>query len=151
MRFNNNFLIASFLGVATALRRGCSPDINSGSPMAAGTGFYTIVESDTIEIVAADFCTDVPTLERINHYPEATFSKGNIYRVPCRARNRDCARIQGSDKGYYTINEGDMLKGIAEDFCTSTENLEALNPDLIKFAPDDMPLGDRLKVPCSWN
>ncbi|KAI9055402.1 hypothetical protein LZ554_000356 [Drepanopeziza brunnea f. sp. 'monogermtubi'] len=144
MRFNNNLLLlASILGVASALRRGCRPEQGN-----TGLGFYTIVGSDTLGVVAADFCTDSPNL--LNYNSGVSFVPGAFYKVPCRARTRDCGRIKGSENGYYTIVSGDQLRFIAEDFCTTVAELQRMNSDLIKN-PDSIQAGWIIQVPCSWN
>ncbi|EKD13498.1 hypothetical protein MBM_08216 [Drepanopeziza brunnea f. sp. 'multigermtubi' MB_m1] len=89
MRFNNNlFLLAPFLGVATALRRGCKLDTSSGAAGTGITGFYTLTGSDTLlekdpgsnntgryytvfngdELtpIAEDFCTSVGNVQYMN-------------------------------------------------------------------------------------
>ncbi|KAJ5054512.1 uncharacterized protein L3040_000783 [Drepanopeziza brunnea f. sp. 'multigermtubi'] len=148
MRFNNNLLlIASFLGVATALRRGCRVD-NSGAAGTSGTGFYTFTANDRLDAVAADFCSNEGNLRNLN--PGVSFSAGTFIRVPCKVRQRDCAKIPNSSNGYYKIVSGDQLRFIADDFCTSTTVLQNMNSDVIKninaIFPDDI-----LQVPCAWN
>ncbi|EKD16901.1 uncharacterized protein L3040_001184 [Drepanopeziza brunnea f. sp. 'multigermtubi'] len=145
MRFNNNlFLLASFFGAATAFRRTCTPDTTSD---VAGTGCYTLTESDLWENIAADFCTNLPELKKMN--PGSSSKPGEILKVPCQARKRDCSRIPGQGYGYYTVVESDDLALIAMDFCIDTLALQRLNPKVVtgyKVAP-----GVVLEVPCAWN
>ncbi|EKD11873.1 uncharacterized protein L3040_009044 [Drepanopeziza brunnea f. sp. 'multigermtubi'] len=144
MRFNNNFLwLASFLGVATALRRGCRPDTKSDT----GAGFYTFTVLDTWISVAGDFCTNQVEMQKMN--PGISFEPGDICYVPCKVRTRDCSRIPGSNDGYYTVVEGDEVTPVAEDFCSTVEDLTSNNPDAI--TSNTLTPGTILKVPCSWN
>ncbi|EKD15783.1 uncharacterized protein L3040_003143 [Drepanopeziza brunnea f. sp. 'multigermtubi'] len=144
MRFNNNlFLLASFLGAATAFRRTCRPDLTGD---VRGTGFYTKTATDLDRDVATDFCTTVPELRVMN--PEFPSKAGDIFRVPCKIRKRDCSRIPTNENGYYTVVEGDYLSDISIDFCTDTRNLAKLNPDL---ANTNLAPGMVLEVPCPFN
>ncbi|EKD18091.1 uncharacterized protein L3040_007728 [Drepanopeziza brunnea f. sp. 'multigermtubi'] len=146
MRFNNNLLLASFLGVATALRRTCWTDPASDLPR---TGFYSMTNLDTWSNVAADFCTSVTNLQNLNPNPPITTH--NYIRVPCRyPRIRDCSRIPGTDYGYYTVVDGeeDQLTSIGQDFCSDVDELADLNPDITMYMVSS---GMVLKVPCSWN
>ncbi|EKD18036.1 putative Ecp7(P20) [Drepanopeziza brunnea f. sp. 'multigermtubi' MB_m1] len=145
MRFNNSlFLLASFLGVATAFRRSCRPNA-SGKP--AGTGFYTITTSDTWENIAADFCSSAGELKVMNH--ATSFETGAFLSVPCKTRKRDCSRIQGDSEGngYYTVVAGDDLANIAGDFCTDANTLQQKNPT----TSSNPQAGAILVVPCGWN
>ncbi|EKD18824.1 putative Ecp7(P20) [Drepanopeziza brunnea f. sp. 'multigermtubi' MB_m1] len=144
MRFDNNLLLASFLGVATAFRRSCRPDTTSHG---TDTGFYSITNTDTLTNIAADFCTTISELQNLNN--NAPTTTGDILKVPCKARKRDCSRIPGSDYGYYTIVEGDDLATIGADFCTDANGLAIINDNLI--APPPLSPGMVLEVPCSWN
>ncbi|EKD15844.1 uncharacterized protein L3040_003300 [Drepanopeziza brunnea f. sp. 'multigermtubi'] len=144
MRFNTNLLLASFLGVATAFRRGCRPDLTS---QVSGTGYYTMTDKDTWDVVAADFCTTGPELQKLNPDP-APASQG-IIRVPCRVRKRDCARVPGQDNGYYRAVEGDDLTLIATDFCMTVYFLQFLNPGVENS--EKVTPGTIYKVSCTFN
>ncbi|EKD12507.1 uncharacterized protein L3040_008168 [Drepanopeziza brunnea f. sp. 'multigermtubi'] len=147
MRFNNNLLLlASFLGVATAFRRRCNPDL---ATQRTGIGSYTWASSDNWTVVAADFCSSVKELQEMNAGP--TVEEGNVLRVPCRYRKRDCARIQGSDNGYYTVVDSDDLSLIAADFCTTDDGLKSLNSDLLANNTITLTPGLIVQVPCTWN
>ncbi|EKD16083.1 uncharacterized protein L3040_003518 [Drepanopeziza brunnea f. sp. 'multigermtubi'] len=144
MRFNNNLLLlASFLGVATARRRGCVLQLGQ----TAGTGFYNPVEGETLQQIAADFCTTGTELLRLNDGKSPTPQYN--YNVPCKSRQRDCARIAGSDNGYYTVVADDQLQSISNDFCTDNDKLRSLNPQSIKGS--SLTTGSIIVVPCSWN
>ncbi|EKD21831.1 putative Ecp7(P20) [Drepanopeziza brunnea f. sp. 'multigermtubi' MB_m1] len=145
MRFNNNLLLASFFGVASAFRRSCRPDTTSD---VTGLGFYTVLNTDTLASIAADFCTFASELQNINLTPP--IATENFLKVPCRARKRDCSRIPGSENGYYTVVDGDNLTIIAADFCTNVKGLRLLNTDVMENTGKPTP-GTVLEVPCSWN
>ncbi|EKD13996.1 uncharacterized protein L3040_008000 [Drepanopeziza brunnea f. sp. 'multigermtubi'] len=145
MRFNNNLLLASFLGVATAIRRTCRPDTTSG---VTGTGYYTVGDTDSWANIAADFCTGEGELQNMN--PSGSIVLGQILKVPCKTRKRDCSRIPGDYKGYYKVVKGDELSLIASDFCTDNYNMVLLNPDIDSSSYIVTP-GTDLLVPCNWN
>ncbi|EKD16948.1 uncharacterized protein L3040_006233 [Drepanopeziza brunnea f. sp. 'multigermtubi'] len=146
MRFNKSLLLlASFLAVATAFRRKCKRDI---ATFRTGIGFYTWAASDNWTVVAADLCSSVKDLQDMNAGP--TVEEGNVLRVPCRWRIRDCARIPGSDNGYYTVADDDELSLVAADFCTSEDGLKSLNNDLLANNTTLTP-GLIIQVPCTWN
>ncbi|EKD12154.1 uncharacterized protein L3040_003358 [Drepanopeziza brunnea f. sp. 'multigermtubi'] len=136
-------LLASLLSVALAFRRTCRPDTAGAL---GGTGFYTMTNSDTWSNVAADFCTTVPELQAMN--PDAPITTKNVIRVPCRTRQRDCARIPDTDFGYYTVVAGEILTLIAADFCSTPDRLSRMNTDFVDY---DIKPGMVLKVPCDWN
>ncbi|EKD12385.1 putative Ecp7(P20) [Drepanopeziza brunnea f. sp. 'multigermtubi' MB_m1] len=145
MRFNNNLLLASFLGVATAIRRSCRPDLTSS---VTGTGYYTVQGTDTWANVAADFCSTESELQNMNP-TTSSFSPNQIIKVLCKSRKRNCSRIPGKEFGYYTVVEGDELSLIASDFCADYTQMWLLNLTLDqskKLAP-----GTILQVPCGWN
>ncbi|KAJ5041629.1 uncharacterized protein L3040_005207 [Drepanopeziza brunnea f. sp. 'multigermtubi'] len=147
MRFNSNlFLLASLFGVGTALRRSCKPD--DTDPDNSGNGWYTVTRNDNLQKVALDFCSKGTDLAKLN--VGTPFYDGNIYTVPCKIRRRDCARIPGSDYGYYTVVDGDLFNAIASDFCADTTSLKSLNPDTVKKDNSITP-GSILRVPCGWN
>ncbi|EKD21554.1 uncharacterized protein L3040_006068 [Drepanopeziza brunnea f. sp. 'multigermtubi'] len=143
MHFNNNLLLLAFFGAATALRRTCKVD----NIPTKGSGTYTAKGTDTWRNIAADFCTDLGELEARNNV--SPIKEGNIIRVPCRARPRDCLRIPNENVGYYTVAQGDTIDNIASDFCSDAKNLSFLNPDVIK--DNSVSQGKVIKVPCSWN
>ncbi|EKD15254.1 uncharacterized protein L3040_001623 [Drepanopeziza brunnea f. sp. 'multigermtubi'] len=145
MRFNTPLLVlASLLGAATAFRRTCRPNTSSGI---TGSGFYTLVAGDTWRAIAADFCTSASELQNMNN--RTPFRTGAYFQVPCRPRKRDCARIPGSNFGYYRVVKGDKLTFIAEDFCTNADGMLVLNSEVIKSY--NLPSGTILRVPCAWN
>ncbi|EKD15059.1 putative Ecp7(P20) [Drepanopeziza brunnea f. sp. 'multigermtubi' MB_m1] len=142
MRFNNNiFLLASFLGVATALRRSCHAEEDSS------TGEYQPTDTDTLQQVAGDFCVDEQRLLELNE--NRVPKKGQAYKVPCYPRKRDCAKITGSLYGYYTMTNEDSYKAVGQDFCINTYDLKALNPEALK--DDLVHPGMVVLVPCAWN
>ncbi|KAJ5051718.1 uncharacterized protein L3040_001491 [Drepanopeziza brunnea f. sp. 'multigermtubi'] len=144
MRFNNNFfLLASFLGGATAMRRSCYLDGDAPT----NNGVYKPTDIDTIRAIAADFCTDDTTLLNLNDKKPP--SAGSDYIVPCAQRYRDCARIPDTENGYYTVAQGDTIMNIARDFCLdSGEKVRSMNPDM---KSDTVVTGSVLLVPCAWN
>ncbi|EKD14556.1 uncharacterized protein L3040_000079 [Drepanopeziza brunnea f. sp. 'multigermtubi'] len=142
MRFNNNlFLLASFLGAATAFRRTCRP-----ATAKDGTGFYTMTKSDQWDTIAADFCVSVEELAGMN--PRDFGKPGDVFKVPCKVRKRDCARIANSAYGYYTVANGDNLQAIGNDFCSDVDTIKWLNPDI---KSDSVAPGKVVKVFCNWN
>ncbi|EKD12338.1 putative Ecp7(P20) [Drepanopeziza brunnea f. sp. 'multigermtubi' MB_m1] len=143
MHSNNNLLLLAFFGAATALRRTCAVDNVQND----GTGTYIITDFDTLPVIAADFCTEVPELEKLNSAPQ--IEAGDSFTVPCRVRKRDCLRIPNSKVGYYTVVEGDTLAYIASDFCVAASRLPTMNPGVI--TDNSVSPGMIIEVPCSWN
>ncbi|EKD18063.1 putative Ecp7(P20) [Drepanopeziza brunnea f. sp. 'multigermtubi' MB_m1] len=142
MRFNNNlFLLASFFGVAIAFRRTCRPDLTGEI---TGTGYYTVTNFDTLQQIAADFCSAQEEMDAINL--NVDLKSSTILKVPCRTRKRDCSRIKGDYNRYYTFVDSDQLSMIAADFCIDVNTLRSLNPDASEttLSPKEV-----LKVPCA--
>ncbi|EKD15024.1 putative Ecp7(P20) [Drepanopeziza brunnea f. sp. 'multigermtubi' MB_m1] len=145
MRFENKlFLLTSLFGVATAYRRSCRPDLTNGG---TGNGFYTIEKTDTWAGIAADFCTSVLDLQNMN--PTTPTSTNLILTVPCKTRERDCARISGTNDGYYTVVEGDDLSSISSDFCIDNYGITLRNRGI--YSSFDLHPGLVITVPCRWN
>ncbi|EKD13497.1 uncharacterized protein L3040_008636 [Drepanopeziza brunnea f. sp. 'multigermtubi'] len=143
MRFNNNLLlIASFFGAATPFRRTCRPATAND-----GKGFYTMTDIDTWDNIAADFCVSLVDLQKMN--PDGPGNVGDIFTVPCKDRERDCARIPDSTYGYYTIVDGDNWASIASDFCANVDDLRSLNPQTI--VNETATAGVVVQVLCDWN
>ncbi|EKD13505.1 uncharacterized protein L3040_008627 [Drepanopeziza brunnea f. sp. 'multigermtubi'] len=144
MRFNNSLLLLASFGTAIAFRRSCRPDNTNA---VTGAGFYTMAEGDTWLNIAADFCTTLPELQRMN--PSNPSKPGDIFRLACKSRKRDCARVPGYEAGYYTIAEGDELSLIAQDFCTDANVLVGGNIGVDLTKP--LVPGTTIYVPCNWN
>ncbi|KAF5982061.1 putative Ecp7(P20) [Fusarium bulbicola] len=143
MRFDVVFVLSSFLGVSDALRRQCKMNPNHG-----GEGWYYATSIDTVENVAADFCTTPSVVRQWNNL-EGELKPGMSVKVPCRVRRRDCRKNTPTD-GAYVIVSGDDLGPIAEDFCTNADVLQAMNSGTIKNKDFILP-GWVIQVPCSWN
>ncbi|EKD13506.1 uncharacterized protein L3040_008626 [Drepanopeziza brunnea f. sp. 'multigermtubi'] len=145
MRFENKlFLLTSLFGVATAYRRSCRLKATEGD---TDLGFYTVEKTDTWALIAADFCTSVANLQDLN--PSPPTATNLILTVPCKTRVRDCARISGTNYGYYTVVDGDDLTNIASDFCTQRGGIISSNSGI--YSEYDLYPGLIIQVPCRWN
>ncbi|XPS81080.1 hypothetical protein M3J09_013023 [Ascochyta lentis] len=130
--------LASAFGMSDATRRGCK-----SNPANPGEGWYHTTSSDTLNKVAADFCTTPAIINQWNNR-RGELSPGINIKVPCHHVTRDC-----SNKGYYTIVSGDTLTKIAPDFCTNAQELERLNKQIKN--PDYIVPGQIISVPCNWH
>lgn len=136
--------LAALLAPSLALRRACK-HIDSASE-----GWYYTTSSDTLDVIAADFCTTADIIKQWNNID--SFEVGVSLKVPCHwnsGSQRDCAK--NSDLyGAYVIVSGDELQDIAYDFCTTSDVLQSLNSEIITNK-DFILTGDVIQVPCSWN
>lgn len=140
----NIMLLASFLGLAAALRRGCRHDTEKPEE-----GFYYVENNDKLETVAQDFCTTPDIIKQWNAITDLTPST-NI-RVPCRERKRDCMGDNDNNNGDYTTLLGDKVSDIAKDFCTDPKTIEDMNKNIIRKGEDIIDADWSLRVPCPFN
>ncbi|TEA17100.1 hypothetical protein C8034_v000351 [Colletotrichum sidae] len=143
MRADVLLVFTALFGSSAAFRRSCR---KSGE----GEGWYYTTNSDTLEAVAADFCTKPSVIQQWNHL--TALKPGVNIKVPCRynaGKQRDCRKNTATD-GAYVIVSGDMLKDIAYDFCTNSDVLQRMNSAKIPNKDVIFP-NTVIQVPCSWN
>ncbi|KAI3531378.1 hypothetical protein CABS01_13884 [Colletotrichum abscissum] len=143
MRSDFLLVMAATLGSTAALRRSCKHT-------KASEGWYYTTSSDTLDILAADFCTSPQVIKEWNNIQN--IKTGMNLKVPCHwnaGKQRDCAKNSAYD-GAYVVVSGDTLNKIAYDFCTTADVLQQKNSGLIKnkdlIYPDWV-----IQVPCSFN
>ncbi|KAM0281417.1 hypothetical protein ACHAQH_003540 [Verticillium albo-atrum] len=143
MRPDALLVLAAFFGPSAAFRRGCR---RSGE----GEGWYRTTNQDSLDVIAADFCTSPATIRQWNNINN--IRPGMDLKVSCRwnaGRQRDCQKNSARD-GAYVVVGGDNLQDIAYDFCTTSDVLQRMNLDKITNK-DVIKTGWVIQVPCSWN
>ncbi|OHF03002.1 hypothetical protein CORC01_01760 [Colletotrichum orchidophilum] len=143
MRSDILLVLAATFGSTIGLRRGCKHTGES-------EGWYYTTKNDTLDILAADFCTKTEVIQSWNNIQ--TIEPGMNLKVPCHwnaGEQRDC-RKNTDAYGAYVVTGNDTLNEIAYDFCTTAVDLKNLNPNLIKNI-DFIDLGWVIEVPCSFN
>ncbi|KAK2767356.1 autolysin (n-acetylmuramoyl-l-alanine amidase) [Colletotrichum kahawae] len=143
MRSDILLVLAAPFGSTLGLRRGCKHTT-------ASEGWYYTTSIDSLDAIAADFCTSPAVIKQWNNIQ--SIKPGMNLKVPCHwnaGRQRDCGKNTATD-GAYVIQSDDTLNSIAYDFCTTADKLQQMNS--ARITNKDLIYPDWvIQVPCSWN
>lgn len=100
----------------------------------SGAGTYKVVRGDTLSGIAARYNTSYQNLAAINGIADPNkINEGQVLKVP----GSDAAAPAAAGGQTYTVVSGDTLSGIADQFGTTYQHLQAINgiPDANKIYP----------------
>ena len=97
------------------------------------TDTYTVKSGDTLYAIANKYNTTVNDLKTLNNLTSNTLSIGQILKVPNGSSNNVT----------YTVQKGDTLYGIAEEFGTTVAELTKLN----NLSTTALSIGQKLLLP----
>ena len=104
-----------------------------GSSVSTDTNTYTVKSGDTLYAIANKYNTTVNDLKTLNNLTSNTLSIGQILKIP----------NSSSDNVTYTVQKGDTLYGIAEEFGTTVAELTKLN----NLSTTALSIGQKLLLP----
>ena len=121
-----------------------STNNNSNSNSNSSYIYYTVQSGNTLSGIAEEYGTTVNTLVAINGISNPNLIYvGQVLKIPATGSG---ASVSTSSTINYTVQAGDTLSGIAEEYGTTVNTLVALNgisnPNLIY-------VGQVLKIPVS--
>ena len=97
---------------------------------------YTVQKGDTLYKIANMFNTTVAELKRINNLTTDALSIGQVLQIQEQTK-------LPSNTVLYTVQKGDTLYGIANNFDTSVDTIKKLN----NLTSNSIYIGQQLKVP----
>lgn len=99
------------------------------APAPAAGGSYRVVSGDTLSGIAAKYGTSWQVLQQINGLPDPNrIYPGQVLKVPGGGSAPAPTPAPAPGGGStYTVKSGDTLSGIAAQFGTSWQNLQAIN------------------------
>lgn len=104
------------------------------------TGTYTVQKGDSLYKIAEKYNTTVTELKRLNNLTSDILQIGQVLRLPT-------ANIPDTTYDIYTVQNGDSLWLIAQEYNTTVDELKILN----NMTGNTLYVGQQLKVPTSTN
>ncbi len=115
-------------------------NIPSGSGSSNNSNYYTVQSGDTLSEIAQNFGISLQDLLSLNPQisdPDLIYP-GQIINIPSGSGS-------SNNSNYYTIQSGDTLSEIAQNFGVSLQDLLSLNPQISD--PDLIYPGDIINIP----
>ena len=116
----------------------------TGGPGATGEQTYTVASGDVLGSIAEQFNVSASQIRALNHLDTDILQIGQELLIP--ASTSGSLPGDGSGVTSYTVVEGDTAFGIALEFDTTVEALEAAN-GVAAGGLDSLQLGQIVKLP----
>ena len=91
---------------------------------------YVVKDGDTLYSIALTYGTDLDTLRRLNNLPDDMLQIGQVLMVPgtgAAAGQTPAAQVTPAPQVIYTVDTGDTLTTIAEQFGVDWQQIAAAN------------------------